>query len=68
MILRKRGPSCFLLDSRLRGNERTKKHPALAGGQEHEVRYESRNTGKSAGAVKRAVKKGGQAARRSNES
>jgi hypothetical protein len=31
----------------------------VAGGQEWEVRYESRKTGKSKGAVKKAVKKAG---------
>jgi hypothetical protein len=31
----------------------------VAGGQRHEVRYETKKTGKSASAVKRAVKKVG---------
>jgi hypothetical protein len=31
----------------------------VAGGQKHEVRYETKKTGKSASAVKRAVKKVG---------
>lgn len=33
----------------------------VAGGQDHEVRYESKKTGKSAPAVKKAVKKVGNA-------
>ena len=31
----------------------------VAGGQEHEVRYAARKTGKSTGAVKRATKRAG---------
>jgi hypothetical protein len=36
----------------------------VAGKQDHEVRYESKRTGKSAAAVKKAVKKVGNARKR----
>ncbi len=36
----------------------------VAGGQDYEVRYESSKTGKSAGAVKKAVKKVGNSRKR----
>jgi hypothetical protein len=36
----------------------------LAGGQDYEVRYESKKTGRSASAVKKAVKKVGNAQKR----
>ncbi len=36
----------------------------VAGGQDYEVRYESRKTAKSAGAVKKAVKKVGNSRKR----
>ena len=36
----------------------------VAGGQDHEVRYEAKKTGKSAPAVKKAVKKVGNARKR----
>jgi hypothetical protein len=36
----------------------------VAGGQDYEVRYESKKTGKSAGSVKRAVKKVGNSRKR----
>jgi hypothetical protein len=48
------------LSERGRAHDRTR----VAGGQEHEVRYESRKTGKSKGAVKRAVKKAGPSRRK----
>jgi Protein of unknown function (DUF3606) len=36
----------------------------VAGGQDHEVRYETRKTDKTTGAVKRAVKKAGPSRRK----
>jgi hypothetical protein len=45
-----------------RGRKQDRKR--VAGGQDYEVRYEAKKTGKSAAAVKKAVKKVGNARKR----
>lgn len=43
---------------------RKQDRPRVAGGQDYEVRYEAKKTGKSASAVKKAVKKVGTSRKR----
>ncbi len=46
------------------GRGRSQDRSRVAGGQEHEVRYESKKTGASAADVKRAVKSEGNSRRK----
>lgn len=47
-----------------RARGRKQDRAKVAGGQKHEVRYEAKKTGRSASAVKKAVKKVGNARKR----
>ncbi|MFL5240031.1 MAG: DUF3606 domain-containing protein [Rhizomicrobium sp.] len=46
------------------GQGRKQDRPRVAGGQDYEVRYEAKKTGRSKAAVKKAVKKTGNSRKR----